>query len=416
MRNLILITLLALSFTLHSQDSKIDWKSDLGYLSNELPKRHYDFDKLSNYSNFSSEINQISNLGKNFSDFEIAIKIQQSISKLGDSHTSINLGKYIDRNEILPLHLFWFKDGIFVLHTTEANKVILGQKIVKINGVSIETVVDSLSTILTLDNTAIVKSKIPKLIPIVQLLKFFGIVEDSEIELQLENQKGEINLFTIQPAHMDRSNRVMFKPDSLALCNRNTRANFIDYYQREDKIYYLQYNKCWSREAELINGKGKNLSKLPSFYDFMVKIFQTLKNQEIDKIVYDLTYNRGGNSSQGTVLIKNLAQYIKENPEKKIYVVVGRTTFSSAIINAMDFKNMTNAIFVGEETSGKPNHFGEVRSFNLPSSGLKVNYSTKYFQRVDDDLKTLTPDYIIETTFKDFKNGIDPVYEWIKKQ
>ena len=26
----------------------------------------------------------------------------------------------------------------------------------------------------------------------------------------------------------------------------------------------------------------------------------------------------------------------------------------------MDFKNMTQATFVGEETSGKPNHFGEI--------------------------------------------------------
>jgi uncharacterized membrane protein len=82
----------------------------------------------------------------------------------------------------------------------------------------------------------------------------------------------------------------------------------------------------------------------------------------------------------------------------------------------MDFKEMTQATFVGEETGGKPNHFGEVRSFSLSSSGLKVNYSTKYFQRVDDDLRTLTPDYIVETTFKDFKNGVDPVYEWISKQ
>ena len=43
-------------------------------------------------------------------------------------------------------------------------------------------------------------------------------------------------------------------------------------------------------------------------------------------------------------------------------------------------QNDTEAIFIGEPTGGRPNHFGEVKSFNLPNSGLSVRYSTKYFR------------------------------------
>ena len=82
----------------------------------------------------------------------------------------------------------------------------------------------------------------------------------------------------------------------------------------------------------------------------------------------------------------------------------------------MDFKRLTNAVFVGEETSGKPNHFGEVRGFQLPTSKLQIGYSTKYFKRTDDDVKTITPDVKREMSFQDFTKGIDPVYEWIKQQ
>lgn len=82
----------------------------------------------------------------------------------------------------------------------------------------------------------------------------------------------------------------------------------------------------------------------------------------------------------------------------------------------MDFKNMTNAILVGEETSGKPNHLGEIRSFKLPSSALSLQYSTKYFKRTDKDSKTITPDKIIEPSFTEFKSGKDPIFEWILKQ
>jgi C-terminal processing protease CtpA/Prc len=129
-----------------------------------------------------------------------------------------------------------------------------------------------------------------------------------------------------------------------------------------------------------------------------------------------MRFNGGGNSGQGTEFISKLSGYNISKQDKKIYVVIGRQTFSSAIINTMDFKGQTKAILVGEETGGKPNHFGEVRNLQLPSSGLNISYSTKYFTRTKEDLKTIRPDVIIESSFSDFKKGIDPVYEWIKKQ
>lgn len=82
----------------------------------------------------------------------------------------------------------------------------------------------------------------------------------------------------------------------------------------------------------------------------------------------------------------------------------------------MDFKRLTNAVFVGEETAGKPNHFGEVRGFQLPASQLKVRYSTNYFKYTDENTNTIIPDIAIEMSFSDFMKGIDPVYEWVKKQ
>lgn len=129
-----------------------------------------------------------------------------------------------------------------------------------------------------------------------------------------------------------------------------------------------------------------------------------------------MRYNGGGNSAQGRKLIEKLAEFLKKNPQVKTYVVLGRETFSSAVLNAMDFKRLTDAVFVGEETAGKPNHFGEVRSFELPSSKLQVLYSTKYFRRTDQEVSTLAPDVTIKMSFSDLAKGVDPVYEWIRAQ
>ena len=40
---------------------------------------------------------------------------------------------------------------------------------------------------------------------------------------------------------------------------------------------------------------------------------------------------------------------------------------------ALSLKEKAGALLVGEPTGGKPSHFGEVKSFELPVSGLSVS-------------------------------------------
>ena len=92
-------------------------------------------------------------------------------------------------------------------------------------------------------------------------------------------------------------------------------------------------------------------------------------------------------------------------------MLIGRRTFSSAILNALDMKKQTAALFAGEPTGGKPNHYGEVQSFKLPRSGLAVTYSVKYFKVIDGDPDSLVPDIRVPLNFAEFRAGKDPVLE-----
>ena len=92
---------------------------------------------------------------------------------------------------------------------------------------------------------------------------------------------------------------------------------------------------------------------------------------------------------------------------------MGRRTFSSAILNTYDFLNHTSAITIGEQTSGKLNHFGEVRHFDLPHSQLRIWYSTKYFNIDPKNSNAINPSIGLPITFSDYNNGIDPVYEYV---
>lgn len=392
----------------------IDWVADIDFMAKELPEKHCNFYSKRDKNEWLTSLEQLKASGTK-SDFENAMRLQQIVASFGDSHTNIGFTQLSDRNKQLPLYLYWFSDGIYVIETTRENGSILGKRIVGINGVPLETVIDSLSTLVVSDNEAIIKGAVPKFLPRIEILEAFGFVKDTGIELTLKDTLGVVSKYEIEPSTLTTENRQQLTTKSIALCNKDRRAFFVDYYLDVDKIYYLQYNKCSGREVEMKKGT-KDAAKLPSFEEFESKVFQTLEDKQVTKIVFDMRYNEGGSSAQGTAFAHKMAKFLSQHQRLKLYVVIGRNTFSSAILNAMDFKSVPNVIFAGEKAAGTPNHFGEVRSFSLPSSALRVNYSTKYFKRTNDKSNTIALDWTQGTSFLDFYHGIDPVYEWIRKQ
>ena len=395
----------------------INWDADLDYLARELPAKHFNLFALKREADWVSGLDKIRSEKESLTDFEIAVKVQQLIAAFGDSHTQIGMGAMVDMERILPLQLYWYADGLFIMGTTPQNAAILGNRIVSVNATPLETVVDSLSTLITVDNQAMLMKSVPAYLCLSQLLGFFGFADSDRVELGLKDRDGNATTYVIEPAPLSElGNIVGVKADSVAFCNTNRNALFAEGYITRDKIYYLQYNRCWNRELESQYGNKDKEGELPSFREFEDKVLRTLKSEPVDKIIFDMRYNGGGSSAQGTRFIEKLAAYLDGNPGIELYVVVGRDTFSSAILNAMDFKKLTRAILVGEQTSGKPNHFGEVRGFRLPASGLNVGYSTKYFRNTEEDMDALTPDVLIEAYFASYTSGEDPVYQWISRQ
>lgn len=72
-----------------------------------------------------------------------------------------------------------------------------------------------------------------------------------------------------------------------------------------------------------------------------------------------------------------------------------------------------DARLIGEATSGRPNHFGEVRRLFLPNQRVAVFYATKYFKTVDGDPPAVEPDVPVDLSFSEYMQGIDPAWEYI---
>jgi hypothetical protein len=96
-----------------------------------------------------------------------------------------------------------------------------------------------------------------------------------------------------------------------------------------------------------------------------------------------------------------------------VFVITGRQTFSAAMSNAAQYKQMLNARLVGEPTGADPVGFQELGRFTLPNSKRNVYHSKRIFRFQNENSEGIQPDIFIAPSWQHEKQGRDPVIEWL---
>lgn len=167
-------------------------------------------------------------------------------------------------------------------------------------------------------------------------------------------------------------------------------------YLPESKTVYFQFNRVMNDEKE-------------PFDKFGERLFTFINESEVQKLVIDMRHNNGGNSLLLPPLINALISTRKINQRGKLFVIIGRKTFSAAQNAATWIERNTNAIFVGEPTGSSPNFVGEENAFELPYSKLMANVSDLYWQSSlpEDKRAWIAPLLYAPPTFDDYRNQRD---------
>ena len=173
-------------------------------------------------------------------------------------------------------------------------------------------------------------------------------------------------------------------------------------------------------ESRMLEGKVGYV-RLLNFYDHSAQRLEEavtqLREQGAEALVFDMRNNGGGSDG----VIWPLLQVLRRAMDRGMEGVglIGETTFSSAIINAVELQEMGMAL-VGEPASGSVDHFGSVRSTQLPNSGLRLGVSSKYIdlgELLDADagrgVEPLEPDVTAAQTMADTLAGRDYAVEWL---
>ncbi|HKC86509.1 MAG TPA: hypothetical protein VKG02_11070, partial [Blastocatellia bacterium] len=307
-----------------SRDDK--WREDLKYLFTELPKRHKNLFFKITLERFDREIARIIESVPKLSDSEIKLALRRLTAMIGDPHTRIQSPKEMT----YPILLYQFSDGVFVTAATEECKNALGARLVKIGETDIGRAIEDFRPIITFENEWWFKHQFPNYLTdpeILHLLKILPSADEGDFTFSDRNGKR----FVVKLRPVSTKEEIKFirpfdsPPGKTPLYLRNPEEYYWREYLADSKTLYVNYRRC------------ADMPTYP-FFRFTASLLKFMDENPVGRIVIDLRLNGGGDSSIITPLIAVLSKRRYANQPGRLFVLIGRGTFSSAYLNALKLK------------------------------------------------------------------------------
>lgn len=374
------------------------WAKDLDVLAVELPAKHKNLFFKMPEAEFRKSLAALKADLPALGPDEILVRLLRLVASVGDSHTGVDYRA----GRGLPLMVYWFRDGLTVVNTTADYEPILFGRITAVDGVAIDAVTSALASVIPHENEAQVRNQAPGLLVDTVLLHGLGLIASAgSARLTVETPSGGTAAAELRPIAFSTRPTWLVGPADESQTPLYLRKRNVPYWFEilpSEKALYFKYNSC------------REIADRP-FPGFVREMFQAADAAAVERLVVDLRHNGGGDSSLFASFLDELRKRPALLRKGRLSVIIGRRTFSSAVLNAVDLRKSTPAVFFGEPTGGKPNHYGELQSFRLPESGLGVTYSIQYFRVVEGDPASILPDTAVELTLADYLAKADPVLD-----
>jgi C-terminal processing protease CtpA/Prc len=141
------------------------------------------------------------------------------------------------------------------------------------------------------------------------------------------------------------------------------------------------------------------------------RVTKLSRGPQVKRVIVDLRLNGGGDNTTYGSLLSALTDS-SVNRKGRLFVLIGRATFSAAANFAADVDRLTKATFIGEPTGGFVRGYGDTVSVLLPKSGINVRIAARYWdfgKGARDRRLAVNPDRKVKVTIADFLAGRDPV-------
>jgi hypothetical protein len=384
-------------------------ESDVRLLAQQLEAIHPDLFASVPRARFRSAVESAAARADELSENELLVELMRlaALPGIGNGHTGIFPGdpQHGRTLHLYPLRLYAFGDGTYVVDEKRSDGLV-GARVTAIGGLSYAEVAKRVRPLVPHDNATHLQGLLPHYVLTAEVLDGLGIA-DGLSPLEFTFTQG------------GRSRTVTLAPVSAPSYVATFRDPIHGYYpsllpRRKPTPLYLRKSASLLWVGTLDRGRavfvGFNSVQRPS-YTLVDRVNTLSSRPQVKRVIVDLRLNGGGDNTTYASLLSALTDS-SVNRKGRLFVLIGRATFSAAANFAADVDRLTKATFIGEPTGGFVRGYGDTVPVLLPKSGINVRIATRYwdFGKGSDDRRlAINPDRKVKVTIADFLAGRDPV-------
>lgn len=366
-------------FEAGAPDRDAGWRNDLKYLGHEAHRRLWRMPERAARA-FDARAARIDADIPRLTDMQVTLEFMRLLGSLGDGHTTVYAND--ERPELrrcLPVEFGLFEEGLAIVGASALQQALVGRRVLAIDGRDPAALLDSLDGFISRDNPMARSVMGPRRLRCVPLLHALGLAAaEDRVTLKLSDAEGRVTQVSLAAAPEEPPLGFHHGPPpgwvqaaelapNRPLRHRSPgRPYGFERVPRDGALYFQ-----WRRITDEPEGSW------PRCVD---SLFAEARRYPPRRFVIDLRDNHGGDTGLEATLLERLAADSTLNRPGRLYVLIGRETFSAAQNAANWLRAHTEAIFAGEPTGSSPNFVGEESSFTLPYSRLRVNVSDRYWQ------------------------------------
>jgi tetratricopeptide (TPR) repeat protein len=384
------------------------WRADIKFFRDHYPLVHVNpFHALSR-ERFNAELDSLSSDVPNLSDEQILVRFMRLIAEVRDGHCSL-ADDTLMAGGVLPLRFGIYPDGVLIQSGVKEYEGIIGGRVIKIGNTPIAEALKLIDTVAWGDrgNEMSRKDTGSWLFGLARVLKGLAIVDRTDkVPLTVDVGGREV----VAEVAVVTDARAFFRNAVRVYANRNA-SNPLPLYLKEPENFYrfefLPESKTMYAQFNVTQNKqgGESIAQ------FSRRLSAAVEENHAEKLVLDLRLNTGGNGFFNKPLILALIKS-RLNERGKLFVVIGRRTYSAAQNLVNELEKYTSAIFVGEPTGSSPNMYGDPATIVLPNSHIGFRIPTRWHQQAElgaQDSRIWTePEIYTEPTAADYLANIDP--------
>jgi tetratricopeptide (TPR) repeat protein len=383
------------------------WLADLQFFLNEIKRLHVDPYHSVSEEALELKAKALAQSIPNLSDQQVVYQFMELLASVGNGHNFI-VPTHSKKGAFtrLPVQFYRFSDGVYIVSANSDHQRLIGRKVLSIDGMSVERAMEKIVRVNARDNEMQQYWLGPYYLALPEVLKGLGIVKDAaEIHIALADKEGTTERVKMSGEPFNFKGfptlpKLEAKKNPAYLKNKD--ENYWYFTQKKDNYLFVQLNA-------VAQNKTKSLAK------FSGEIRQAIEKNKIENLVLDLRHNSGGNGSIIPPLTRTLIHFVEQSETNRLFVIVGRNTFSAAHLLLADLNRLTDAIIVGEPSGSRPNHLGEAGWFKLPYSGVWGIISSQYHQasKAEDHRIWIAPHMPVALSSDTYFKGEDPAMKQI---